>query len=158
MVVPAGNAPASSGYQPGALLLSYRTFAGRNVIARERDPNIVRLEHVHRLAHARGTTRNGGNEPVALVVAAQEAVELRFVTGLADEQQQVALLRLALHDGDIQQLAQVRRHAEFEELPVAIAPDVHGEIHRVDPLAITLSPARSNLTHLQPRAHRGEPG
>ncbi len=25
MVVPAGNAPASSGYQPGALLLSYRT-------------------------------------------------------------------------------------------------------------------------------------
>ena len=40
MVVPAGNAPASSGYQPGALLLSYGTvvncgfmpnrFAGRN--------------------------------------------------------------------------------------------------------------------------------
>ena len=27
MVVPAGNAPASSGYQPGALLLSYRTMA-----------------------------------------------------------------------------------------------------------------------------------
>ena len=26
MVVPAGNAPASSGYQPGALLLSYRTW------------------------------------------------------------------------------------------------------------------------------------
>ena len=26
MVVPAGNAPASSGYQPGALLLSYRTY------------------------------------------------------------------------------------------------------------------------------------
>ena len=25
MVVPAGNAPASSGYQPGALLLSYGT-------------------------------------------------------------------------------------------------------------------------------------
>ena len=25
LVVPAGNAPASSGYQPGALLLSYRT-------------------------------------------------------------------------------------------------------------------------------------
>ena len=25
MVVPAGNAPASSGYQPGALLLSYET-------------------------------------------------------------------------------------------------------------------------------------
>jgi hypothetical protein len=29
MVVPAGNAPASSGYQPGALLLSYRTNGGR---------------------------------------------------------------------------------------------------------------------------------
>jgi hypothetical protein len=27
MVVPAGNAPASSGYRPGALLLSYRTMA-----------------------------------------------------------------------------------------------------------------------------------
>ena len=27
MVVPRGNAPASSGYQPGALLLSYRTMA-----------------------------------------------------------------------------------------------------------------------------------
>ena len=27
MVVPAGNAPASLGYQPGALLLSYRTMA-----------------------------------------------------------------------------------------------------------------------------------
>src|SRR6266446_2460391 len=26
MVVPAGNAPASSGYQPGALLLSYETY------------------------------------------------------------------------------------------------------------------------------------
>ena len=25
LVVPAGNAPASSGYQPGALLLSYKT-------------------------------------------------------------------------------------------------------------------------------------
>jgi hypothetical protein len=41
MVVPAGNAPASSGYQPGALLLSYGTivncgfapnrFEGQNV-------------------------------------------------------------------------------------------------------------------------------
>ena len=40
LVVPAGNAPASSGYQPGALLLSYETvvncdfapkrFTGRN--------------------------------------------------------------------------------------------------------------------------------
>jgi hypothetical protein len=40
LVVPAGNAPAASGYQPGALLLSYRTmvncgfapnrFTGRN--------------------------------------------------------------------------------------------------------------------------------
>ena len=28
LVVPAGNAPASSGYQPGALLLSYRTEIG----------------------------------------------------------------------------------------------------------------------------------
>ena len=42
LVVPAGNAPASSGYQPGALLLSYETISscgfkpnrriGRNVM------------------------------------------------------------------------------------------------------------------------------
>ena len=31
MVVPAGNAPASSGYQPGALLLSYETSDWRMV-------------------------------------------------------------------------------------------------------------------------------
>ena len=29
MVVPAGNAPASSGYRPGALLLSYGTKSAR---------------------------------------------------------------------------------------------------------------------------------
>src|SRR4051812_10712356 len=31
MVVPAGNAPASSGYRPGALLLSYGTISKRGL-------------------------------------------------------------------------------------------------------------------------------
>ena len=34
LVVPAGNAPASSGYQPGALLLSYETGNDREALIR----------------------------------------------------------------------------------------------------------------------------
>src|SRR6266487_42765 len=51
-----------------------------------------------------------------------------------------------------------RRHAEFKELAGAIALDVHSEIIRAGPRAITLSPARRDFTHLQARAHRGELG
>ncbi len=36
VVVPAGNAPASSGYQPGALLLSYGTWRKASVMLRPR--------------------------------------------------------------------------------------------------------------------------
>ena len=36
VVVPAGNAPASSGYQPGALLLSYETWRKASVMLRPR--------------------------------------------------------------------------------------------------------------------------
>src|SRR2546422_10253327 len=36
MVVPAGNAPASSGYQPGALLLSYETSSSRGFTPKRR--------------------------------------------------------------------------------------------------------------------------
>ena len=66
---------------------------------------------------------------------------MRFFIRFADEQEQVALLRLALEDRGLNRLAQVRRHAEFEELPVAIAPDVHGVVHRVNPLAVSHLPA-----------------
>ena len=38
LVVPAGNAPASSGYQPGALLLSYRTKSSREALSSEHLP------------------------------------------------------------------------------------------------------------------------
>jgi len=56
-------------------------------------------------------------------VAAQEAIKLRLLIRFADEQEQVAVLRLALEDRGLNRLAQVRRHAEFEERAVAIAPD-----------------------------------
>ena len=59
---------------------------------------------------------------------------------------------------DIQRFAQVGRHAEFEELTVAIAPDVHGEILGFNPGSIALTPARRDFTHLQARTHRGELG
>ena len=61
-----------------------------------------------------------------------------------------------LEDRGLNCLAQVRRHAEFEDLPVAIAPDVHGVVHWVNPRAVSHLPARSDFTHLQARAHRGE--
>src|SRR5947199_10686516 len=58
MVVPAGNAPASSGYQPGALLLSYRTMADGVGIAPTqpggslgfRDRGITALPTIQKLA------------------------------------------------------------------------------------------------------------
>lgn len=125
-------------------------------MAHERNTHILRLERVHRLAHARRAARHGGDEPFAFVVTAQEAIELRLVTGLAHGQEQMTLLRLALHYGHGQRIAQVRRNAEFEELTAAIALDVHGEVLSIDPGAITLMPARRDFTHLEPRAHRSE--
>ena len=70
----------------------------------------------------------------------------------------MTLLWFGLHDGDIQRFAQVRRHAQFEELARAVAPDVHGEILGFNPGSIALAPARRDFTHLQARAHRGELG
>ena len=75
---------------------------------------------------------------------------------LPDEQ--MTILRLALHHGHVQRIAQVRRHAEFKELARAIAADVHGEIRGINPPAITHPPARRDFTHLQARTHRGELG
>jgi len=98
------------------------------VIARERGTNVLRLQHVHRLTHARRPARNGGDELFAFVVAAEEAVELRLVTGFADEQKQMTLLRFGLHHGNVQRLTEMRRHAEFEELAGIVAKDVHREV------------------------------
>jgi len=70
----------------------------------------------------------------------------------------MAVLRLALEDRGLNRLAQVSRHAEFEERAVAIAPDVHGVVHWINPLAVSHLPARSDFAHLQARAHRGEAG
>ena len=70
----------------------------------------------------------------------------------------MTLLRFGLHDGNIERFAQVCRHTEFEELTVAITPDVHGEICRRNPSAIALTPARRDFAHFDARAHRGELG
>ena len=43
LVVPAGNAPASSGYQPGALLLSYETSSSCGFTPKRRIGRKVRL-------------------------------------------------------------------------------------------------------------------
>ena len=108
-------------------------------------------------AHARGATRHGGDEPFAFVMPAQEAVELRLVAGLANRQQQMTLPGFGLHDANFQRVAQVRRHAELEELTVAILLDVHGVVSGASP-AGPVEPFRSDFTHLQARAHRGELG
>ena len=117
-----------------------------------------RLQRIHGLTDRRCTARHGGNEPFALIVTAEETVQLRFVTRFADEQQQVPLLGLALHDGDIERLAQVRGNAEFEELAFAVTLDIEGIILRTDPRAISLGPAGRNLTQFDPSAHLGKPG
>jgi hypothetical protein len=128
------------------------------VPARERITNVARLERVHRLTHARRTTRHGGDEPFAFIVAAKEAVELRFGGGLAHEQEEMALLRIGLEDGRFKRFAQVRRNAELEELTSTITLNIHGIVHWIDPLAVAHLPARRDLTHFQARTHFTEPG
>ena len=128
------------------------------MILRERITNVLRLECVHRLAHARRTTRHCSDEPFAFVVAAEEAVELGFDAERADGQKQMTLLWLGLHHGNVQRIAQMRRHAELKELARTVALDVHGEIRRADPRAIALSPARGDFTQFQACTHRGELG
>jgi len=91
-------------------------------------------------------------------VSAEETIQLRFITGFANEKQQVPLFRFALHYGDIERIAQVRGNSEFEELAVAIALDIEGIVLWVDPRVISLRPAGWNLTHSYPSAQFGKPG
>src|SRR5438552_4063454 len=139
-------------------VLAFVALAGRDVIVRERVTNVLRLERVHGLTHTRRAAWHGCDEPFTFVVAAQEAIKLRLLIRFADEQEQVALLRLAREDRGLNRLAQVRRLAEFEVRPVAIASDVSGVVHWLNPLTVSHLPARSDFTHLQARAPRGEPG
>src|SRR6516162_3259088 len=53
-------------------VLASVAFAGRNVIARERFTDVLRLEGIHCLAHARGTARHSRDEPFTFVMSAQE--------------------------------------------------------------------------------------
>ena len=92
------------------------------------------------------------------VAAAEETVQLRLVTRFANEQQQVTLLGLALHNGDAERIAQVRGNTEFKELTFAIALDVEGVILGANPGAISLGPTGRNLTHFDPSTHLGKPG
>jgi hypothetical protein len=52
----------------------------------------------------------------------------------------------------------VRRHAQFEELPVAVLAEVHGEVPGFNPGTFALTPARRDFAHLQARAHGSELG
>ena len=124
-------------------------------MARERITNASRLQRGHGLADARGATRHGCDEPFALIVPAEEAIELRSVSRLADEKQQMTLLRLALQNGDIQFIAKTNRHAQFEELTVAVALDIHGVICR---RGIPGAGSIRDLAHFKARADLGEPG
>ena len=81
------------------------TLAGRDVIARERITDVFGLERVHRLADAGSTAGHGSDEPFAFVVSAEEAICLRLFALLADEQEQMSLLRFGLDDGNIQRVA-----------------------------------------------------
>src|SRR5512139_4071383 len=132
-------------------------FIGGDLVAGQCLTNRRRLQRIHGLTDRGCTTGHGGNEPFALIMTAEETVQLRLVTRLANEQQQVPLLGLALHDGDIERLAQVRGNAEFEELAFAVTLDIEGIIVRTDPRAISLGPAGRNLTHFDPSAHLGKP-
>ena len=53
LVVPAGNAPASSGYQPGALLLSYETNSSCGFTPKRRAGRKVTLGFAADLMHMR---------------------------------------------------------------------------------------------------------
>ena len=66
------------------------------------------LKRIHGLTDRGGAAGNGGNEPLALVMSAEETVQLRLITVFANQQQQVTLLGIALHDGDGELIVEVR--------------------------------------------------
>jgi len=70
----------------------------------------------------------------------------------------MTLVWQCLHDVDLQRLAQMRRHAQFEELPVAVPAQVHGEILRFNPRSIALMPTRRDFAHFHTRTHGSELG
>jgi hypothetical protein len=98
--------------------------------------------------------RHGRDEPFTFVVSAQEAVELRLGRRLAHEQEQMTLLRLALHHGDIERVAQVFRHAQLEELAEVILAEIHGVIF--GPMRPVET--RRGGAHFQARTHGSELG
>ena len=88
----------------------------------------------------------------------KETIKLRLISNLANEKQQMPPVRFALHNVNVERIAEVRGYAEFKELAVSIAADIEGVIRRIYPLTITLAPSRRNLTHVEPGADLGKPG
>jgi hypothetical protein len=52
-----------------------------------------RLKRIHGLTDRRRASQNCGNEPFPLIMPAEETIQLRLVTGLADKEQQMPLFR-----------------------------------------------------------------
>ena len=86
--------------------------------------------------------RNAGDEPVAFVVAAKE---LALFLALSDEEQQVAVVRLHVEDGDFNFDAGLP--GDFKELAVAVS--LH--VQRNDAYGAVL--AGQTISDLQPSAH-----
>jgi hypothetical protein len=91
-------------------------------------------------------------------VAAQIAVELLILPRPGHTKEQMTFLWQTLHHGYDQHLAQVRRHAQFEELACGILANVQGNIGWIDPCTIALSPSRGDFTDFHARSHRSELG
>ena len=135
-------------------VLARVAFAGRDVIARERVTNVLRLERIHRLTHARSAARHGSDEPFTFVMAAEEAVESAACRRLcapaaADD---AASARSAARRHPANRCRCVgTRSSKNSPLPsrwMSTAKSA-GSIH----VTISLTPARRDLTHFQARAH-----
>src|SRR5205814_9035762 len=132
-------------------------LAGRNAIARERVTNVLWLKCIHRLTHTRNAAWHGCDEPFTFVVPAQEAIKLRLLIRFADEQEQVALFRLALENRGLDRLAQFHRPPKFEERAVTTAPAPHVAVQSVNPLARPHPPCPSDSTHIDSRTTPAAP-
>src|SRR5882724_8977443 len=137
-------------------VLALVAFARGDVLASECFTHIRRLERIHGLTDRGCATGHGGNEPFAFIVSTKETIKLRLISNLANEKQQMPPVRFALHNVNVERIAEVRGYAEFKELAVSIAADIEGVIRRIYPLTITLAPSRRNLTHVEPGADLGK--
>jgi hypothetical protein len=88
-------------------------------------------------------------------VPTKEAIELRLVPGFANKEQQMTLLRFALHDGNFQVIAEMNRDAQFEKLTFAIVLNIHSVVREI---AVPRTSARWDFAHFHARSHFSELG